>query len=62
MDTEKELELEEGEMYKEFWVGVRYYSGNVPYASMYDAREHVGDCDVVYKIRIPYKNLSSDKE
>lgn len=57
-NMEKELPLEEAENHKEFFIGVQYYNGIIPYAILYENREEAWG-DIIYKIKIPYKNESN---
>lgn len=54
-DTE-ELELGEEVTYKEFYVGVQYYEGRTPFASLYDNLNYIpNEVTKIYKIKIPLK-------
>jgi len=53
-NNEKELILEGAETEKEFYLGVNYYSGKVPYVILYESRDSA-EGDEIFKVRVPYK-------
>lgn len=54
---DEEIKLEESETHKEFWLGVNYYGGSIPYLICYDSRESASG-DAIYKIRVPYRKVT----
>ena len=55
-----ELPTEEVPTGREFYIGVNFYEGETPYASVYEQKPHHRHFDKIYKIIIPLRILSSN--
>ena len=55
----KELEIKKEPRERILYIGVNYYRGDIPYAILYDSREHAAHSDEIYTVVIPYKKFKS---
>lgn len=55
MKEPKPLVAKEIPREKSFYIAVNYYGGDRPYALLHEELDHIGICDALYQVIIPYK-------